>query len=121
MHLEQRSDGDGTGMKMIFRNGDAGDGEPGDHTGKVDPAVNWNGNTVYHFIITWRGGSGFSIRIGETQQADGSVTNLRTWFEDGFGGHPYTPPNHRIQLGCSARNETMYNSAIWRNVRIYRN
>jgi hypothetical protein len=120
MHLEQRSDGDGTGMKMIWRNGDAGEGEPGDHTGKVDPGVNWNGNTVFHFILTWRGGSGFTVKVGETQP-DGTVTNLRTWFQDGFGGHPYSPPNHRIQLGCSARNETMFNSAIWRNVKIYHN
>jgi hypothetical protein len=120
MHLEQRSDGDGTGMKMIWRNGDAGDGEPGDHTGKVDPGVNWSSGKVYHFILTWRGGMGFTVKVGETQE-DGSVTNLRTWFEDGFGGHPYMPPNHRIQLGCSPRGETMYNSAIWRNVKIYHN
>ncbi len=36
MHLEQRGDGNGTGMKLIWRNGKAGDGEPGDHDTKID-------------------------------------------------------------------------------------
>jgi hypothetical protein len=32
MHLEQRGDGDGSGMKLVWRNGAVGDANPGDHT-----------------------------------------------------------------------------------------
>jgi hypothetical protein len=117
MHLEQRGDGDGTGMKLIWRNGDAGDGEPGDHTGKVDPSgINWNNGTVYHFTLYWTP-SGFEIWIGETQP-DGSIKNNREYFRDGFGGHAYAPPQHRISLGTRSRGETM-SGAIWRNVKLY--
>jgi hypothetical protein len=116
MHLEQRADGDGTGMKLIWRNGDVGDGEPGDHTAKVDPAVDWRGTVVWHFTLTWNP-SGFEVWIGETQ-ADGSVTNNKRWFQDGFGGHAYAPPNHLISLGTRSRSETMIN-AIWRNIKVY--
>jgi len=120
MHVEQRGDGDGTGMKLIWRNGDAGEGDPGDHTAKLDSGPNWNPSTIYHFIVRWSGGAGFTIQVGETQP-DGSIANLRTWFQDGFGGHPYAPPNHRIQLGCSARDESFFDSAIWSNVKIRHN
>lgn len=116
MHLEQRADGDGSGMKLIWRNGDVGDGEPGDHTLKVDPAVDWQGDITYHFTLTWNPG-GFEVWIGQTQ-ADGSVANNKRWFQDGFGGHPYAPDNHVISLGTRSRNETMV-SAIWRNLKIY--
>lgn len=110
MHLEQRGDGDGTGMKLIWRNGGAGGGEPGDHTAKVDPAVNWKGSDVYHFVFEWNA-SGFTISIG----VNGGTPER--WFQDGFGGYPYAPPNHRISLGCYPRNETMQ-GAIWRNVKV---
>lgn len=116
MHLEQRADGDGTGMKLIWRNGDVGEGEPGDHTGKVDPAVDWRGDVWYHFTLTWNPG-GFEIWIGETQ-ANGTVTNNKLWFKDGFGGHAYTPPNFIVSLGTRSREETMIN-AIWRNIKFY--
>ena len=56
MHLEQRGDGDGTGMKLIWRNGDAGDGDPGDHTGRNDSTVPWNGGQEYHFVFEWTPG-----------------------------------------------------------------
>jgi hypothetical protein len=116
MHLEQRADGDGTGMKLIWRNGGVGDGEPGDHTGKVDPAVDWRGNIVYHFTLTWNPG-GFEIFIGE-MQPDGSVINNKRWFQDGFGGNAYIPPNFIVSLGTRSREETMIN-AIWRNIKMY--
>jgi hypothetical protein len=116
MHLEQRADGDGTGMKLIWRNGDVGDGEPGDHTAKIDPAVDWRGDVVYHFTLTWNPG-GFEIFIGETQP-NGSVINNKRWFADGFGGNAYAPPNHIISLGTRSREETMIN-AIWRNIKVY--
>ncbi len=116
MHLEQRADGDGSGMKLIWRNGGLGDGEPGDHLGKQDPAIDWQGDVVYHFTLTWNP-SGFEIFVGQTQ-ADGSVTNNKRWFADGFGGNAYAPPNHVISLGTRARSETMVN-AIWRNFKVY--
>jgi hypothetical protein len=116
MHLEQRGDGVGTGMKLIWRNGDAGDDDPGDHTLKVDPSgIQWNENTVYHFTLYWHHG-GFEIWIGETLP-NGTIRNNREYFSDGFA-EPYAPPNHRISLGTRSRNETMA-GAIWRNVKIY--
>jgi len=108
MHLEQRGDGDGSGMKLIWRNGDAGDGEPGDHTQKMDPGVDWRGDQVFHFVLRWTP-AGFNISV-----------NGRVWFEDGFGGHPYAPPSHRIQLGCSPRAES-FPGIIFRNVKVTKN
>jgi hypothetical protein len=104
MHLEQRGDGDGTGMKLIWRNGDAGDGDPGDHTGRNDSTVNWNNNQVFHFVVEWHPDR-LSVSV------DG-----REWFEDGFA-RPYAPPNHRVHIGCRPRGESMI-SAIYRNIRI---
>src|SRR5262249_18575009 len=49
MHFEQRSDFNGTGMQIIWRNGDAGDGNPGDHRTKLlTSSINWNDAEVYH-------------------------------------------------------------------------
>jgi hypothetical protein len=101
MHFEQRADGDGTGMKLIWRNGDAGDDDPGDHTGKQDPGPDWQENVKYHFVIDWDHG-GFTIHI-----------NGDKWFEDGFA-EPYAPPNHRISIGCYPRGETR-RDAIYSN------
>ena len=108
MHLEQRGDGDGTGMKMIWRNGDAGEGDPGDHTGKLDSGPNWQSNQVFHFRVSWNP-DGFTAAV-----------NGQIWFEDGFNG-AYAPPRHRVSLGCYPRGESFVNSAIWRNVRITKN
>jgi hypothetical protein len=107
MTLEERGDGDGTGMKLIWRNGcgNCGEGEPGDHTGKLASSVNWKDSNVYHFLLRWTP-SGFSVQV------DG-----QEWFSDGFGGNPYSPPHHRISLGCYPRNETL-KGAIFRNVQI---
>ena len=104
MHLEQRGDGDGTGMKLIWRNGDAGDGDPGDHTGRNDSTVPWSGSQKYHFVIEWTPGE---LRV----MVDGE-----TWFHDGFA-RPYAPPNHRVQIGCRPRGESMI-SAIYSNFKI---
>jgi hypothetical protein len=101
MTLEQRADGDGTGMKLIWRNGDAGDDDPGDHTGKADPGPDWQENVVYHFKFDWDPG-GFRIFV-----------NNELWFEDGFS-EPYAPPNHRISIGCYPRGETR-RDAIYSN------
>ena len=107
MHLEQRADGDGTGMKIIWRNGDAGDSEPGDHAVKLNSTgIDWRDSSVFHFNLDWSP-SGFSIKI-----------NGEEWFQDGFGGHPFAPPQHRIALGCRPRSESFAGSAIWRNVKL---
>jgi hypothetical protein len=101
MTLEQRADGDGTGMKLIWRNGDAGDGDPGDHTGKEDPGPDWQENVKYHFVFDWDP-RGFRITI-----------NGDLWFSDTFD-EPYAPPNHRISIGCYPRGETR-RDAIYSN------
>ena len=109
MHLEQRSDGDGTAMKIVWRNGAAGDGEPGDHVQFIPNRVccgpEWQDNEVFHFVLDYSP-SGFSITI-----------NGKQWYRDGFGGHAYAPPNQRISLGCYPRGETMM-WAIFRNVKV---
>jgi hypothetical protein len=106
MHLEQRADGDGTGMKLIWRNGcgTCGDDEPGDHTGKfLDGGPRWNSSETFHFALDWTPG-GFSVSV-----------NGEEWFEDGWES-PYAPPNHRISLGCWPRSESFV-GAIYSNVR----
>jgi len=106
MHLEQRSDFDGTGIQIIWRNGAAGDTEPGDHRTKLlTTSIIWNDAQVYHFVLDWNP-SGFAIAI-----------NGDTWITDGFGGNAYAPPQHRITLGCYPRGETM-TGAIWRNFKV---
>jgi hypothetical protein len=107
MTIEQRAD-DATGIKMIWRNGDAGEGDPGDHTFKGPTGIQWSSSHTppYHFVVDWNEG-GFAISI------DGQVVN-----DDGFS-RPYAPPNHTISLGCYPRGETMI-GAIWSNVRLTR-
>jgi len=126
MHLEQRSDGDGTGMQLIWRNGAAdddtdGDPEYGDHRGKfLFDGPNWAhsyDNKVWHFVVEWTRTS-YKISVGE----NGGIP--RQWFpgpggDSGlFGGnHPYQPPSHRIELGCVPRGESMV-GVIYRNFKI---
>lgn len=117
MHLEQRSDGGGTGMKLIWRNGGDGDGNPGDHEKRNDATVDWRRDAVYRFTLQWSP-NGFSVRVGVVG-ADGTVSGEREWFSDSFGGRPYAPPSLRVSLGCYPRSETMA-GAIWRNVRLVR-
>jgi len=107
MTIEQRADDD-TGIKMIWRNGSSGEGDPGDHTYKGATGIDWNSSRAqpYHFIIDWSPG-GFVISI------DGHVVN-----QDGFS-RAYAPGNHTISLGCWPRAETMI-GAIWSNVRLTR-
>jgi hypothetical protein len=107
MHLEQRSDSS-SGMKVIWRNGGQGGGEPGDHEIKLpSTAINWESENVYHFAIEWAT-TGFVVRV-----------NDHLIMRDGFGGHPYAPPKHRIMLGCTPRGES-FNGIIYRNVRLRR-
>jgi len=126
MHIEQRSDGDGSGMQLIWRNGatdddSGGDPEYGDHRGKfLFGGPDWGhsfDNSVWHFVIEWTRTS-YRISIGKNGGAP------RTWFpgpggDSGlFGGnHPYAPPNHRIELGCTPRTESMV-GVIYRNFKV---
>jgi len=107
MHFEQRADLD-TAVKLIWRNGRGGDGEPGDHTFKGDPGIGWRSSSVFHFVFDWDAG-GFRVSVGV--DGGGQIPVI----SDGFGGHPYTPPNHRIELGCTPRSESFAGSAIFRN------
>lgn len=105
MHLEQRGDGDGTGMKLVWRNGATGDGDPGDHVTTIpDGGPSWSASRVFHFVIQWTRSS-YSVSI------DG-----QTWFSGSFAA-PYAPPNHRISLGTYPRSETLA-GVIWRNVTV---
>ena len=115
MHLEQRGDGNGTGMKLIWRNGRNGDGDPGDHDTKLmSTSVDWRPDAVFHFTITWHPG-GYQIAVGELQP-NGSLVDNQVWFADGFS-RPYAPPNHRISIGTRSRSETL--EAIYRNFKVY--
>jgi hypothetical protein len=125
MHLEQRSDGDGTGMQLIWRNGAAdadtgGDPEYGDHRGKFlyggpDFGHSFD-NKVWHFVIEWTRET-YKVSIGELGK------QTKVYFpgagDSGFfsTGHPYIPPNHRLELGCRPRQETMV-GARWRNFKV---
>lgn len=107
MHMEQRAD-DATGIKLIWRNGDAGGGDPGDHTFKGDGGISWSSThqPPYHFVFDWTEG-GFIITV------DGNNV-----VQDGFS-RPYAPANHTLSLGCWPRGETMI-GAIWSNVKLTR-
>jgi hypothetical protein len=108
MHLEQRSDGNGTGMKLIWRNGAEGGGDPGDHEHRNDATIDWRSSSVYHFVFDWTP-TGYAVSVG----VDGGTPQV--WFQGSFA-RPYTPPNHVISLGCYPRAETM--TAVFRNVTV---
>jgi len=115
MHLEQRSDFDGTGMKLIWRNGRAGGGDPGDHDAKLKTtSVMFRKGAIFHFTVSWTPNR-YEVAVGETQ-ADGSVSGNQVWFSGSFA-RPFAPPNHRISVGTRSRSETLM--AVYRNVRIY--
>jgi hypothetical protein len=106
MTIEQRADFDGTGLKLVWRNGGEGAGNPGDHDTRLDTTgIVWNTATVFHFIIDWTPSSYF-LSINGT-----------TWFSGSFGSFPYAPPNMRIALGCYPRNESQV-GGIYRNVSV---
>jgi hypothetical protein len=114
MHMIQRADGDGTGLEMIWRNGDGGEGNPGDHRVKMTCCgPDWRDSSVFHFVVRWTP-AGYHVSVGTNGGPQ------VPYMEDGFGGVGYNPPNHRVQLGCVPRGEG-FPSAIYRNVRIYRN
>ena len=112
MHLEQRGDGDGTGMKLIWRNGGAGAGlDPGDHVDVQPPNKNdgptWAGQRI-HFTFTWTPKT-FSVKLDN-----------KVWFSGFFDGGAYAPPNHDIELGCRPRGES-YPGAIFSNFILKKN
>jgi hypothetical protein len=105
MHLVQRADYE-TGMEIIWRNGDAGDGDdPGDHRIKLtDTGIVFRSTDVYHFTLEWST-TGYRIDVnGEEVMSDGWCC-------------PYAPPVHRISLGCYPRDETI-TGAIYRNIKL---
>jgi len=107
MHLVQRADFN-TGMEIIWRNGEAGDGDdPGDHRIKLtETGVVFNSTTVYNFVLEWTT-TGYRIWVnGEEVMSDG-------W------GYPYAPPVHRISLGCYPREESFI-GIIYRNIKLRR-
>jgi hypothetical protein len=106
MTLEQRADFNGTGMKLVWRNGAEGAGNPGDHDTRLDTtSINWQKPTVFHFVLDWTP-SAYFIQV-----------NNQTMFAGAFSGFAYAPPNMRIQLGCSPRNESQV-GVIYRNVTV---
>jgi hypothetical protein len=118
MHLEQRSDGDGTGMKLVWRNGDDGTGVAGGADSRNDTTVDWRSNLVYRFTLRWTPAN-YSVRVAVVN-TDGSLSSAREWFSGSFGGRAFAPPTLRISLGCYPRAETM-TGAIWRNVHVVKN
>jgi hypothetical protein len=115
MHLNQRGDGDGTGLEIIWRNGGTDpEGNPGDHRIKMTCCgPDFRDTSVFHFAVRWTPG-GYNISVGTNGGPQ------VTYLVDGFGGLSYAPPNHRIQLGCTPRAES-FPAAIYRNVRVKRN
>lgn len=113
MQFAQRADGDGTGFEIIWRNGEAGEGDnPGDHAIKIRfGGPDYEDNRVFHFVLKWDH-DGYVISAAQ----DGGPQVV--YLEDGFDGIPYAPPNHRISLGCYPRGES-FPSAIYRNVRLF--
>ena len=100
MTLEQRGDGSGNGMKLIWRIKNDDD----DHNTKFDNGPIWRDNLTFHFLVQWTP-STYLITI-----------NNDVWFSGELQG-PYVPPNFRISLGCSPRLETGI-GWIWSNVKI---
>jgi hypothetical protein len=106
MHFSIRSDGDGTGLDVVWRNGGFGDGEnPGDHRVKVEPGPRWSESQATRVTLEWSP-RGYLVFI-----------NGMEWIDEDFEGDAYAPPNHRISLGCYPRNET-FEFATFRNVRL---
>src|SRR5262245_17983734 len=115
MHLNQRGDGDGTGLEIIWRNGGTNpNGNPGDHRIKMNGGgPDFRTSSVFHFVVKWTPNE-YRISVG---------TNGGPQVEylvDGFGGLSYSPPNHRIELGCVPRGESFI-GAIYRNFKLIKN
>ena len=55
MHLIQRGDGDGTGLEIIWRNGDTDpEDNPGDHRIKMTCCgPDFKDSSVFHFVLDW--------------------------------------------------------------------
>ena len=104
MHLIQRADFP-TGMEIIWRNGDGGDDDPGDHRIKLNETdIVFKSSNSYHFSIEW-GAHGYRI----------SVNGIEV-FEDGWCC-AYNPPVLRVSLGCYPRGESFV-CAIFKNVKL---
>lgn len=107
MQLAQRSDGDGTGFEIIWRNGgtDAGGGDPGDHRIKIlFGGPNYRTDRVFHYKLVWNR-SGYQVFVDDV-----------LYLADGWR-FAFTPPNFRISFGCYPRNESFPGMRI-RNVKL---
>lgn len=108
MHFSIRSDGDGTGIDVVWRNGGFGEGNnPGDHREKIEPGPRWSNSQPSRVVMEWTP-RGYIITV-----------NGEHWADSDFGGRPYAPSNHRISLGCYPRFET-FEFATFRNVQLTR-
>jgi hypothetical protein len=106
MHFSIRSDGDGTGIDVVWRNGGFGEGNnPGDHRQKIEPGPRWSVSQASHIVAEWTP-RGYKIFVNGVE-----------WAEEDFEGDAYVPDNHRISLGCYPRGET-FEFATFRNVRL---
>ena len=105
MTIEQRADYS-SGMMTIWRNGGVGDGKPGDNRVKLtSTGVRWDSANKYHFKIDWAT-TGYAIYI------NGDLV-----MRDSFVGIAYSPPVHRISLGCYPRAESFV-GIIYSNVKL---
>jgi hypothetical protein len=108
MQMAVASEGEGTGLDVVWRNGGAGEGvNPGDHRVKIAPGPQWSTTQASHVVLEWTP-AGYTVAV-----------NGKVWASGNFGGVAFTPPNLRISLGCYPRGET-FERAIYRNVTLSR-
>jgi hypothetical protein len=108
MQMAVASDGDGTGLDVVWRNGGAGEGaNPGDHRVKIAPGPQWSNTQPSHVVLEWTP-AGYTISV-----------NGKVWASGSFGGLAFAPPSLRISLGCYPRGES-FEFAIYRNVTLTR-
>ena len=110
MHLIQRGDGDGTGLEIIWRNGDTDpEDNPGDHRIKMTCCgPDFKDSSVFHFVLDYSA-SGFNISVGTN---GGPQVNYMS--DRGLAGFRTRRRIIAISLGCYPRTETIP-GAIYRN------
>lgn len=109
MHIEKRS-ADGGAVKLIWRRG-CNDSDPCDNTDNRKEPVAWTPSKVYHFTLTWGGGS-MTVNVCEW---NGSSCGSTVYSAGGSG--TYAPPNHRLEIGTRPRGETLV-GARFRNFKV---
>src|SRR5215831_1507744 len=104
MQLAQRSDGDGSGFQIIWRDGSRADSDPDHRIKFLSGGPNYNTSQVFHFKLTWNG-SGYDISV-----------NGVSYLSYGWCC-PFTPSPMKISFGCYPRNETFVGMVV-RNVKL---